>query len=352
MEFLFPLFYERKDERRMTKENQRSTPFVYKLIIGMLVFLVIFVLSMIMGAANISLQNVWQALFSSAEGEKISIIREIRLPREVAAIVVGAALSVSGAIMQGITRNPLADPGLLGLTAGANAALAIIIAFIPSANYFQITIACFIGAAVGTTMVFGIGAMKKGGFSPLRIVLAGAAVSAFLYAIAEGIGIYFKISKNVSMWTAGGMVGTTWGQLQVIVPFILVGLIVSFFLSRQLTILSLNEEVAVGLGQKTTQIKVILFFAIILLAGASVALIGNMAFIGLMVPHVVRAMVGTDYRFILPMSAISGATFMLFADTLGRTINAPFETPVAAIVATLGLPFFLVIVRKGGKAFS
>ncbi|MFJ5759021.1 FecCD family ABC transporter permease [Neobacillus sp. NPDC093182] len=336
----------------MTIDNRRSIPFGYKLIIGLLVFAAMFVLSMIFGAADISLRDVWQALFSNTKGEKISIIREIRLPREIAAIVVGAALSVAGAIMQGITRNPLADPGLLGLTAGANAALAFIIAFIPSANYFSITIACFIGAAAGTTMVFGIGAMRKGGFSPLRIVLAGAAVSAFLYAIAEGIGIYFKISKNVSMWTAGGMVGTTWGQLQIIVPFILVGLLVSFFLSRQLTILSLNEEVAVGLGQKTTQIKVILFIAIILLAGASIALIGNMAFIGLMVPHVVRAMVGTDYRFILPMTAISGATFMLFADTLGRTINAPFETPVAAIVATLGLPFFLVIVRKGGKAFS
>ncbi|WHY00060.1 iron ABC transporter permease [Neobacillus sp. DY30] len=336
----------------MMKENRRSIPFSYKLIIGLLVFAAMFVLSMIMGAADISLQDVWKTLFSNANGEKISIIREIRLPREIAAIVVGAALSVAGAIMQGITRNPLADPGLLGLTAGANAALAFIIAFIPSANYFSITIACFIGAAAGTTMVFGIGAMRKGGFSPLRIVLAGAAVSAFLYAIAEGIGIYFKVSKNVSMWTAGGMVGTTWGQLQIIIPFILVGLLVSFFLSRQLTILSLSEEVAVGLGQKTTQIKVILFIAIILLAGASVALVGNMAFIGLMVPHVVRAIVGTDYRFILPMTAISGATFMLFADTLGRTINAPFETPVAAIVATLGLPFFLVIVRKGGKAFS
>lgn len=336
----------------MTKENQRSIPFGLKLIIGLLVFAAMFILSMTIGAADISLHDVWQALFSDAKGDKISIIRDIRLPREIAAIVVGAALSVAGAIMQGITRNPLAEPGLLGLTAGANAALAFIIAFIPSANYLSITIACFIGAAVGTTLVFGIGALRKGGFSPLRIVLAGAAVSAFLYALAQGIGIYFKISKNVSMWTAGGMVGTTWGQLQIIVPFILVGLLISFYLSRQLTILSLNEEVAVGLGQKTTQIKVILFIAIILLAGASVALIGNMAFIGLMVPHVVRAIVGTDYRFILPMSAISGATFMLFADTLGRTMNAPFETPVAAIVATLGLPFFLVIVRKGGKAFS
>lgn len=201
-------------------------------------------------------------------------------------------------------------------------------------------------------MVFGIGAMKKGGFSPLRLVLAGSAVSAFLYAIAEGIGIYFKISKDISMWTAGGMIGATWSQLQMIVPFILAGILLSLFFSRQLTILSLSEEVAVGLGQKIVAIKTILFAAIILLTGASVALVGNLAFIGLMVPHIVRAIVGTDYRFIIPMSVIAGAVFMLLADTIGRTINAPYETPVAAIIAITGLPFFLFIVHKGGKAFS
>lgn len=336
----------------MTKEKQYSIPFVYKLIAGLLAFVGMFVVAIVFGAADSTLRDVWLALTSHTTGEKISIIREIRLPRETAGIFVGAALAVSGAIMQGMTRNPLADPGLLGLTAGANAALAITIALIPSANYFLIMIACFIGAAVGAIMVFGIGAMKKGGFSPLRIVLAGAAVSAFLYAISEGFGLYFKVSKDVSMWTAGGLIGTSWKQLQVIVPFISVGILISLLLSRQLTILSLNEEVAVGLGQKTTRIKGILFLIIILLTGASVALVGNMAFIGLMVPHMVRAIVGTDYRFILPMSAIFGATFMLFADTLGRTINAPYETPIAAIVAMIGLLFFLLIVHKGGKTFS
>lgn len=330
----------------------KAIPFVYKLIIGFFVFAIMFVIALVFGAADTTIHDVWLALTSNAAGEKISVIRDIRLPREMAAIFVGAALAVSGAIMQGMTRNPLADPGLLGLSAGAYAALAISIALFPSANYFMTIVACFIGAAVGAIMVFGISAIKKGGFSPLRIVLAGAAVSAFLYAIADGIGIYFKISKNVTMWTAGGMIGTTWGQLQVIVPFIVIGMAVAFFLSRQLTILSLDEEVAVGLGQKITQIKTILFIVIIVLAGASVALVGNMAFIGLMIPHIVRVFVGTDYRFILPMSAIIGATFMLLADTLGRTLNAPFETPVVAIVAIIGLPFFLIIVRKGGKSFS
>ncbi|MCM3288863.1 iron ABC transporter permease [Paenibacillus sp. MER 180] len=336
----------------MVNSNQRTIPFIGKLIVGILLCAGMFVVAMVFGAADTSLRDVWLALTSNAASDNISVLRDIRLPREIGAMVVGAALAVAGAIMQGMTRNPLADPGLLGLTAGANAALAITLALIPGANYYAITIACFIGAAVGAFIVFGIGAMKKGGFSPLRIVLAGAAVTAFLVAVAEGTGLYFKISREISLWTAGGLIGTNWSQLQIIVPVVLGGILIAIGFSRQLTILSLNEEVAVGLGQKTLMVKIILFIVIVLLAGASVALVGNMAFIGLMIPHIVRAMVGTDYRFILPMSIFTGATFMLLADTLGRTINSPYETPVAAIVAMLGLPFFLFIVHKGGKAFS
>ncbi|ALS77051.1 iron ABC transporter [Planococcus rifietoensis] len=320
--------------------------------ISLLALVLAFVVSMVFGAADVSLKNLWLALFSDSTGQQISVIQEIRLPREVAAIFVGAALAVSGAIMQGMTRNPLADPGLLGLTAGANAALAATLAFIPGANYFGIMIACFIGAAIGAGLVFGIGASRRGGFSPFRIVLAGAAVSAFLTAIAEAIGLLFKISKDVSMWTAGGLIGTSWGQLQIIIPFITIALFVALLLSRQLAVLSLSEEAAIGLGQKTGQIKAMLFVVVTLLAGAAVALAGNLAFIGLMIPHIVRVIVGSDYRFIIPMSAVTGAIFMLLADLFGRTVNAPFETPVAAVVAMLGLPFFLLIVRKGGGAFT
>ncbi|MFK8794663.1 FecCD family ABC transporter permease [Planococcus plakortidis] len=326
--------------------------FSYIFGISLLALVLAFVVSMVFGAADVSLENLWLALFSDSTGQQISVIQEIRLPREVAAIFVGAALAVSGAIMQGMTRNPLADPGLLGLTAGANAALAATLAFIPGANYFGIMIACFIGAAIGAGLVFGIGASRRGGFSPFRIVLAGAAVSAFLTAIAEAIGLLFKISKDVSMWTAGGLIGTSWGQLQIIVPFITIALFVALLLSRQLAVLSLSEEAAIGLGQKTGQIKAMLFVVVTLLAGAAVALAGNLAFIGLMIPHIVRVIVGSDYRFIIPMSAVIGAIFMLLADLFGRTVNAPFETPVAAVVAMLGLPFFLLIVRKGGGAFT
>ncbi|WBL15553.1 FecCD family ABC transporter permease [Sutcliffiella sp. NC1] len=335
----------------MNREKLPIISFTFKLIVGCLLLMLVFMLAIRFGAADVTIRDIWLAITTNTAGEKLSILREIRFPRAVAAIFVGAALAVAGAIMQGLTKNALADPGLLGLTAGANLALAVTMVAIPGANYFTIMIACFIGAAVGTFMVLSIGAIRKGGFSPFRIVLAGAAVTAFLSAIAEGIGIYFKISKEVSMWTSGGLIGTTWGQLQMIIPFILVGICSAILLSKQLTILSLSEEVAVGLGQKTTQVKIVLFITIVILTGAAVALVGNIAFIGLMIPHIVRSFVGSDYRFIIPMSVFIGGSFMLLADLVGRTISAPYETPVVAIVAIIGLPFFLFVVRKGGKAF-
>lgn len=327
----------------------RENLFFAKFIGGVVLMAVSLFIGLRFGAADTSLKDMWMALSGSGKSDTATMLREIRFPREAAAVFVGGALAMAGAIMQGLTRNPLADPGLLGLTAGANTALAFTVALIPSVGYFGITIACFVGAAVGVLLVLGIGASRRGGFSPLRIVLAGAAVSAFLYGIADGIGLYFKISKDVSLWTSGGLLGTSWSQLKVIVPFILLGMLIALFLSKQLTILSLSEEVAVGLGQKTLRVKTLLVVAIVLLAGASVALVGNMAFIGLMIPHIVRMIVGTDYRYIIPMSGVVGAAFMLLADTLARTVNAPYETPVFAIVSMLGLPFFLFIIHKGGK---
>jgi len=205
---------------------------------------------------------------------------------------------------------------------------------------------------VGAVLVIILSSVRKGSLSPIRIVLAGAAVSAFLYAISSGVSLAFKLTKDVSMWTAGGLIGTNWGQLQAIAPVILIGVIVALIYSNQLTILSLSDDVAIGLGQKLVRVKTILFILVILLTGAAVALVGSIAFVGLMIPHIVRMIVGTDYRYILPFSAVAGATFMLLADTLGRTINAPYETPMAAIVAMVGLPFFLLVVRKGGKALS
>ncbi|MDN4600839.1 iron ABC transporter permease [Paenibacillus sp. F6_3S_P_1C] len=334
--------------------KNRRLPFRFatKLLGSVLVLIVCFITAMMFGAEETTFRNLWLTLTSATKSDNILILREIRLPRELAAMLIGAALAVSGGIMQGITRNPLADPGLLGLTSGANMALALAFVFMPSLGYFGIMVACFVGAALGAVLVIVLGSMRRGSLSPIRVVLAGAAVSAFMYAISDGISIFFKISKDVSMWTSGGLIGTTWGQIQAIGPVILIGLAVVPFLSNQINILSLSDEVATGLGQRLVLVKTVLFLLVIVLTGASVALIGNMAFVGLMIPHIVRKIVGTDYRYIIPVSIFAGASFMLLAETLGRTINAPYETPVVAIAAMLGLPFFLLVVRRGGKVFS
>ncbi|CAG5076180.1 Ferrichrome import ABC transporter, permease protein FhuB [Thermobacillus xylanilyticus] len=327
----------------------RRAAYGWTMAAGVAVMAGMFVVSLVYGAANIPFRDVWQALFSREVNDQILIIREIRLPREIAAMVVGAALAAAGAIMQGMTRNPLADPGLLGITAGANLALAVGFAFFPALGYFGMTVAGWIGAAFGMLLVLGLGASRRDGWSPLRLVLAGAAVTFFLYALAEAIGIAFKVTKDVSMWTAGGIMGTTWRQLAIVVPTVAAGLIAAFLYARQLTVLSLSEEVAAGLGQRTALVKAALSAVVILLAGVSVALVGSMAFIGLMVPHIARALVGTDYRRVLPMAAVAGASLLLLADTLARTISKPYETPTAAIIAVLGIPFFLIIARRGGQ---
>lgn len=329
----------------------RHFPFWLQLLLSLLVLAVTVTISLCIGAANTSIQDVYQAIVGQDGGKHYAILREIRFPRIIAAIFVGSALAVAGAIMQGVTRNALADPGLLGLTAGANAALALTMAVIPNSSYYVLIFACFIGAGIGMIIVYSIGASTKGGFSPLKLVLAGAAVSALLQAVADGTGILFKIAKDVSMWTSGGLIGTTW-QALIIVPVIVIGLAIAFIFSRQLTILSLNEEVAVGLGQKTAVIKGIMMFVVVILAGAAVALVGNLAFIGLMVPHIVRALVGTDYRFVLPMCALVGGWLMVAADFVARMVNAPYETPVVAVISIIGLPFFLLLVRKGGRQFA
>lgn len=328
--------------------SRRPFPFATTLIGSMVLLFLTFVVSILVGAGDISLVNVFRSLFTSQVNDQILIIREIRLPREVAALFVGAALAVSGAIMQGMTRNPLADPGLLGLTAGANMALAIVLAFAVSLSFLSTIVACFVGAAIGAGLVFGIGSMRRGGFSPVRLVLAGAAVSAFLYAMAQGIAIHFRVAKDVSMWTSGGFIGSNWDQLSLLMPIVIVCILLALLLSKQITIMSLSEEVATGLGQNIALLKMMLFLLVVMLAGVSVAVAGNLIFVGLLVPHIARKLVGVDYQRILPLSAIVGAIFMLAADTVARVINAPFETSVAAVVAVLGLPFFLWIVNRGG----
>ena len=327
-----------------------SYSIISKMVISFVVLMAVVVMALGYGAANTSFQDLYEAVIGRSGGPYYDVLREIRLPRVIAAFFVGAALAVAGAIMQGMTRNPLADPGLLGLTSGATLALTLVLAFIPGITFLMLMFSSFIGAMIGMLLVFGIGITSRNGLSPLKLVLAGAAVSLFLQAISSGIAILFNVSKNVSTWTAGGLISTTWDAL-IIVPFILFGLVLAIVYSKPLTVLSLNEEVAKGLGQKTKKIKVILMFVVIVLAGTAVALIGNLSFVGLFIPHIVRKIVGADYRLIIPMSIIIGGAFMVLTDFISRIVIAPLEIPIVALVSLIGFLFFLVLVKKGGRTF-
>lgn len=316
---------------------------------GLLVLLAAF--SVTQGAAPIPLGTVWDAFFHfDAENTRHLIVLDTRLPRVLASALVGAAFAVAGAIMQGTTRNPMADSGLLGLNSGAGFALAICFAFYPSMGYHQIILVSFCGAALGAGMVNGVASLRRGGASPMRLVLAGAAVSALLTALSQGVALYFGVAQNIMFWTVGGVAGTNWQQIKTITPWILGALLGAVALSRAVSLLSLGEDVAKGLGLNTAVINALCSLVVLILAGASVSVVGAVGFVGLMVPHLARFLVGVDYRWIIPSSAVLGAILVVIADLGSRTLNPPFETPIGALISLVGVPFFLILARRQRRA--
>ncbi|MCZ0704173.1 iron complex transport system permease protein [Natronobacillus azotifigens] len=330
----------------------RSRPIIASIIIiGGLIGLVAAIgLSVSFGAADIDIGTVWSAIVQyNDELTSHQIIKEIRLPRVLGAALVGACFAVSGSIMQGMTRNPLADSGLLGLNAGSAFMLAICFAFFPGMPYMYIIFFSFLGAALGAGLVFGIGSLSRGGLKPVRLVLAGAAVSALLIALSEGIAIYYRISQDLAFWYAGGVSGTKWENLEIVAPWVVVAFVGAMFFSKSITIISLGEEIAIGLGQRTKKIKFFLAIIVLVLAGIAVSVVGAVGFVGLIIPHITRFLVGHDYRWIIPCSAILGGLLVVLADFAARMANPPLETPIGALIALLGVPFFLYLARKGGE---
>ena len=318
---------------------------------GIAALVISFMLSVSLGAANIDAVTVWKAVLQMGSGaQEHQIIWGIRLPRVLAAAAVGAGFAVAGAIMQGMTRNPLADSGLLGLNAGAAFMLAFCFAFFPHLPYMYMILFSFAGAALGAVMVYGISSLSKSGLTPIRLVLAGAAVSALLGALGEGIALYFNTGQDLAFWYAGGVSGTRWSHLAVLAPWLIAALAGSIAVSRSVTLLSLGEETAVGLGQNVGRVKLIGMIIVVVLAGLAVSVAGAVSFVGLIVPHLARRWVGYDYRLIIPASAVMGAVLVVLADLAARMINPPYEIPVGALIALIGIPFFLHLAGKRVKA--
>lgn len=303
--------------------------------------------SLTKGATNLSLSTIWESIFNfnSKDAEHLITI-DIRIPRVIASALVGSALSVAGAVMQGTTRNPLADSGLLGINAGAAFALALCFALFPGTSYGNVLIFSFFGAGFGILLVNGIAFLCKGGLSPLRLILAGAAINALLTALSQGVSLYFGVAQDVMFWTVGGVAGVTFKEVLIMAPWVGLGLIGAVFLAPTISILSLGEETAKGLGLNTNIIYIISSIVVLILVGASVSVVGAVGFVGLIVPHITRFIVGIDYRKVIPISAVFGALIVVLADLGAKMINPPFETPIGAIISLIGVPLFLILARK------
>ncbi len=330
----------------------RSHPAIAAIIIvgGLIALIFALALSVAVGAVHIKLTIVWQALFNFDPNiTKHNIIWELRIPRAIAGALVGASFAVAGAIMQGMTRNAMADSGLLGLNAGAGFALALCFALFPGGSYLSLMLFSLLGAAVGAGLVFGISSMNKGGLSSARLILAGAAVTALLIALSEGVALYYHVGQDLAFWYAGGMAGIEWTQIAMIAPWIIGALIGAMLLSRSITLLSLGDDVAIGLGIRTRWVKLVCMLVVLILAGASVSIVGSVGFVGLIIPHAARYLVGVDYRYIIPCSAVLGSLLIVVADIGARMINPPYETPVGALIALIGVPFFLYLARREGR---
>ncbi|MBM7590360.1 iron complex transport system permease protein [Brevibacillus fulvus] len=299
------------------------------------------------GAKEMSLQTVWLSIVDYQPDKTLhQIIHEIRLPRVIAAAVVGAAFAVAGALMQGVTRNPLADAGVLGINAGAAFMLALSFAFFPNLPYFIVILLSFVGAVGSTISIYLLGSASANGLTPVRLTIAGAVVAALLSSLSAGIAIYFDLAQDLAFWYAGGAAGIHWSHLKWLVSIILTTIIAVMGISRSVSLLSMDEEVAINLGVKTKRVQLLAMAAVVVLAGVSVSVAGSIGFVGLIIPHIARKLVGTDYRFIIPLSAILGAELLVLADWAARTINPPQELALGVTVALLGVPFFLYLARK------
>jgi iron complex transport system permease protein len=313
----------------------------------LLILILCLVASIAYGAADISFSTIYAALTSFDGSTEQLIIRTVRLPRSLIAMLVGAALAVAGAVMQGLTRNPLADPGILGLESGAALAVVVAVFLFGTSSLTAYAGFAFLGAGVTAVVVYLIGSLGRGGLTPLNLTVAGAAITALLSSLTTGILILSQRTLDeIRFWLAGSVAGRDFTLFLQVLPYIIIGLIVAFALGRQITTLNLGEDVAKGLGQQTIWVKAIAAVSVVLLAGSSVAVAGPIGFIGLVVPHIVRFFVGVDYRWILPYAAVLGGILLLVADIAARLLIAPQELPVGVMMAIVGAPFFIYLARS------
>ena len=276
---------------------------------------------------------------------------EARIERTFLGLAVGASLGLAGALMQGLTRNPLADPGILGVNAGATFAMVVAMAVFGLTSMGAFLPMAFLGAAAAAVLVHAIASLGRDGATPIKLAITGAALSAGLASWTTGILLADrKTMESFRFWQVGTVAGRGFDVLLIGLPFLLLGALLALAGARLLNTLALGDDLARGLGRNTARDRVFLGIAIVLLAGTATALAGPIAFVGLVVPHVVRSLIGTDYTRVLPFAMLGGATLVVLADTIGRIVLPPSEVQVGIMCAFVGVPFFLVLIRRTGRS--
>jgi len=330
--------------------NKTTLPVVILLVAPAVAILIIF-FSVLYGAKNITSDTIWDAFLRfDPDSVDHQIIMTSRLPRVIGAMLIGAFLAVSGALMQGMTRNYLASPSIMGVSDGSVFAVTLCMIFLPSVHSTGLIVVSLIGSAIGTALVFGIAWLIPNGMSPVRLAILGTVIGTFLSGLAEAASAYYQISQSLSFWYNARLHQMDPHMIKLTIPFAVVGLVLAICLSKSITVISLGDEISAGLGQRTRLIKLLTMLAVVILTGASVALAGKIAFIGLIVPHIARLLVGVDYRKIIPVSAVLGGLFLAICDIIARFINYPFETPIGVVTALFGVPFFLYLIKTKGGA--
>jgi iron complex transport system permease protein len=317
---------------------------------GVLVVLV----SVLYGVKDMPISTIWDAILHyDSDNVDHTILLTARLPRALAALLVGAFLAIAGSIMQGITRNYLASPSIMGVNDGSALVITLCMVLVPGLPDHMMILYSMAGSAVGAGIVFGFASLLKNGMAPVQLAIIGTVIGTFLSGCAATFASYYQVSQHVSIWYNARMDGVDVHMLKLAVPIGLIGLVLAMSVSKSVTIMALGEEVAAGLGQKTVYIKMISMLSVVCLTGTAVALVGKIAFVGLVVPHITRFLIGVDYRLLIPCSAVIGGIFLCLSDVVSRFINAPFETPIGVVTAFIGVPFFLYLIwRRGGKQYA
>ena len=303
--------------------------------------------SLAIGSQRIPLHDVVTAFTSPDDSDATAIVRDLRVPRTELGLLVGAALGAAGALMQGTMRNPLAEPGILGINAGASFAVVIAIAALGVSSVTAYTGFALVGAGVAALAVFTLGAAGRSGPDPVRLALAGAVLAWLLISLTSAVLVFdAETLDEYRFWVVGSIAGRDAGVALSVLPVAAAGLLIALVAGRSLNTLALGDEVARSLGQRVERTRVLVGVGFVLLAGAAVAAAGPIAFVGLVVPHVARALVGADYRWIIPVSIALGAVLLLGSDVVGRIVARPGELGVGIMTAVLGAPFFIWLVRR------